>query len=77
MTKPKPKVFNIQKPSVPDFVNFGDDFDFKKFKMENVNVDGEEFSYDSEKENKDTQPNSENIDTVDESSKEDLQSSFI
>ena len=56
-------------------MNFGDDFDFKKFKMENVNVDGEEFSYDSEKENKDTQPNSENIeniDTVDESSKEDL-----
>jgi hypothetical protein len=29
-------------------VNFGDDFDPKKFKMENVTVDGEEVNYDSE-----------------------------
>lgn len=44
MTKPKPK-----KGSTPDFVNFGDNFDWSKVKMENVKVDGKEYNYDPEK----------------------------
>ncbi|CAG9311977.1 HYOU1_3 [Blepharisma stoltei] len=36
MQKPKPKV--------PEFMNFGKDFDWSKVKMENVTVDGESYS---------------------------------
>lgn len=62
MTKPKPKI--------PDFVNFGKDFDWSKFKMENVTVDGEEVN----SENTETKENSEE-DTQDTQDVEDLQDS--
>ena len=44
MQKPKPK-----KGASPDFINFGDNFDWSKVKMENVNVDGKEYNYDPDK----------------------------
>lgn len=38
-----------KKPNVPDFMNFGEGFDWSKVKMDNVKVDGEEFNFDPEK----------------------------
>ena len=55
MQKPKPK-----KGAAPDFINFGDNFDWSKVKMENVNVDGKEYNYDPDKKEEEVKENVEN-----------------
>jgi hypoxia up-regulated 1 len=47
---PRPKEVKKQKDK-PDFVNFGEGVDWSKIKMENVKINGEDFSYNPESDN--------------------------
>ena len=71
MQKPKDKPKG-KKPGVPDFMNFGDDFDWSKVKMDNVKVDGKDFSWDGEKEANAEEKSQEQ--TIEEKSSEDTKS---